>query len=121
MPQKFVVGLFESRGTAEDALNRLRTEGIPAHDVSLMMLRETASRPAVVASELAALEVDPFVVGDVRRTYATYIRNGETAIFVRAHSEAEVDLAVGTIQQYAPIKIRVVAPEGGTVLGHDVL
>ncbi|HTV89181.1 MAG TPA: hypothetical protein VME41_09205 [Stellaceae bacterium] len=121
MAQKFVVGLFESKGTAEDAVNRLKTEGLPARDITLMMLRETAPKPAVVTAELAAFEVDPFVVGDVQRTYAPYIHNGETAVFVRAHEEREADLAVSTIRQYAPIKIRVVSPEEGTALGHDVL
>lgn len=118
---KFVVGLFESKGIAEDAVNRLKTEGVPAAHVSLMLLRETAPLPAVVTPELAALEVDPFVVGDVSRTYAPFIHNGETAIFVRAHGEDEVDLAVATIRQYAPIKIRVVSAGEGSALGHDIV
>lgn len=121
MALKFVVGLFESKGIAEDACHRLVTEGMPLAYVSLLMLHETAAVPAAVEPELAALEVDPFVVGDVRETYAPFISNGETAVFVRAHSEAEVDLAINTIRQYAPIKIRVVGAEEGRPLGHDVL
>lgn len=121
MAHKFVVGLFETKGIAEDAANRLRTEGVPSAHISLLLLHETAATPAAVTPELHALSVDPFVVGDVRRTYAPYIHNGETALFVRAHEEDEVDVAVATIRQYAPVKIRVVTAEEGAALGRDVL
>jgi hypothetical protein len=121
MALKFVVGLFESRGIAEDACHRLVTEGMPEARISLLLLHETAPVPAAVKPELEALSVDPMVVGDVRKTYAPFIRNGETAVFVRAHSEEEIDLAVDTIRQYSPIKIRVVAAEEGRPIGHDVL
>jgi len=121
MALRFVVGLFESKGIAEDAVNRLKTEGVPAQHVSLLLLHETASVPAAVEPELAALSVDPMVVGDVRESYAPYIRNGETAVFVRAHVEDEIDLAVATIKLYAPIRIRVVTAGEGAALGRDVL
>ena len=118
---KFVVGLFETKGIAEDACNRLKYEGVPPAQISLLRMHETAAVPAAMTPELAALEVDPFIVGDVRESYAPYIRNGETAVFVRAHSEAEVDLAVDTIRQYSPIKIKVVTPTEGQPLDHDIL
>jgi hypothetical protein len=121
MALKFVVGLFESRGTAEDACNRLRTEGVPAQDVSLLQLRETAPLPAVVEPVVESLSVDPLVVGNVRETFAPFIRNGETAVFVRTHSEDAVDLAVDTIRQYAPMRIKVVSAGEGAPIGHDVL
>ena len=35
MASRIVVGLFESEGIAEDARNRLMTEGVPAGDVFL--------------------------------------------------------------------------------------
>lgn len=122
MALKFVVGLFESRGTAEDAVNRLKTEGVPASDISLLLLRETtAAVPVIMTPEMEALEVDPLVVGDVRESYAPYIHNGETAVFVRTRDEAEVDWAVATIRLFVPIKIRVVAGGEGAALGRDVL
>ena len=122
MALKFVVGLFESKGIAEDAVNRLKTEGVPAREISLRVLHETtAGVPATMTPEIEALEVDPFVIGDVRESYAPYIHNGETALFVRTRDEAEVDLAVATIRLFAPVKIRVVAGGEGTPLGHDVL
>jgi hypothetical protein len=121
MALKFVVALFESKGTAEDACNRLRTEGVPAGDISLLLLREMGPVPAAVTAELEALSVDPLVVGDVRKTFAPFIRNGETAVFVRARNEAEIDLAVDTMRQYSPLRIRVAAAGEGAPIGHDVL
>ena len=120
MAVKFVVGLFESRGIAEDACNRLRTEGVPAQHISLLMLRETAPTPETVKAELDALSVDPLVVGNVRETFAPYIRNGETMIFVRAHSADEAELAVGTIRQYAPMRIQLAWAEEGMPAGYDL-
>jgi hypothetical protein len=109
MAVKYVVGLFPSKGIAEDTCNRLRTEGVPARDIALLVLRRTAPAAAVgtVADELAALDVDPLVIGNARDSFAPYIRNGETAVFVRAYSEADVELAAGTIRQYSPIRIEV--------------
>ena len=92
MALKFVVGLFESKGIAEDAINRLRYEGVPDSNIFPMLMRETALLPAAVAPAIEALSVDPLILGNVRETYAPFIRNGETAVFVRAHSEDEVDL-----------------------------
>ena len=118
---KFVVGLFESKGIAEDAINRLRYEGVPEGSIFPMLISETAPLPAGVSPAIEAQPVDPLVVGNVRETFAPFIRNGETAVYVRAHSEDEVDLAVATIRQYAPVKIRVVSSGEGTPLGHDIL
>ena len=42
MALKFVVGLFESKGIAEDAINRLRYEGVPDANIFAMLMRETA-------------------------------------------------------------------------------
>jgi hypothetical protein len=118
----FVVALFESKGIAEDACNRLKTEGVPAHNITLLLLHETAApASATMQPELEGLSVDPQVVGDVRRTYARFIRNGETAVFVRADSEADREFAIDTISLYEPIKIRVVSRGEGSIVGHDVL
>jgi hypothetical protein len=122
MAHQFVVGLFESKGIAEDACNRLKYEGVPPENISLLLLHEVASPvPATVTPELEALSVDPLVVGDVRETYAPFIRNGETALFVKAPSEADVDFAADIIKLYAPIKIRVVAAGEGARLSRELL
>jgi hypothetical protein len=113
MPLKFVVALFESKGIAEDACNRLRTEGMPATDISLVLLRETAPLPAAETPSL-----DPLLLDDVRHRFAEFIRNGETAVFVRTQGEADIDLAVDTIRQYSPLRIRVAE---GAPIGHDLL
>jgi hypothetical protein len=118
---KFVVGLFESKGIVEDAINRLKYEGVPEGNIFPMLISETAPLPAAVSPAIEPPPVDPLVVGDVRDTFAPFIRNGETAVFVRTHSEDEVDLAVATIRQYAPIKARVVSGGEAAPLGHDIL
>jgi len=123
MAVKFVVGLFPSKGIAEDSCNRLRTEGVPARDIELLVLRQTARARDVetVADEFEALSVDPLVIGNARDNFAPYISNGETAVFVRAHSEADVELAAGTIRQYAPIRIDVGWVEEGAARAHKLL
>jgi hypothetical protein len=122
MAVKFVVGLFPSKGIAEDACNRLRTEGVPARDIALQVLRQTVPTREVetVADELEALAVDPLVIGNTTENFAPYIRNGETAVFVRAHSEADVELASGTIRQYAPIRIQTVWIENGAAVRQEI-
>jgi hypothetical protein len=122
MAVKFVVGLFPSKGIAEDACNRLRTEGVPTRDIALQVLRQTAPTREVetVADELEALAVDPLVIGNTTENFAPYIRNGETAVFVRAHSEADVELASGTIRQYAPIRIQTVWIENGAAVRQEI-
>ena len=42
-------------------------------------------------------------------------------MFVRAHSEADVELAAGTIRQYAPIRIEVGWVEEGAARTHKLL
>ena len=121
MPHKFVVGLFPSKGIAEDAINRLEYQGVPPEYIFELPLHETAPLPKAVEPAIEALSLDPLIVGNVRETFAPHIHNGETAIFVRADSEDEVELAVDTIRQYAPIKIRVVTPTEGQPLDHDIL
>ena len=65
----------------------------------MMLMRETAPLPAAMTPEIESLSVDPLLLGNVRETYAPYIRNGETAVFVRAHSEDDVDRAITMIER----------------------
>ena len=97
MAVEIVVGLFHSRGIAEDAVNRLHTEGIPDREIGLRMLRETTSVPETMEPELAALSADPMVWGNVRDTYVKYISNGETVVLVRAENPDEVELAMNVL------------------------
>jgi hypothetical protein len=57
--------------------------------------------------ELAALDVDPLVIGNARETFARFIRNGETAVFVRALDDEQVEFATDVLKLYLPIAIEV--------------
>ena len=121
MAVELVVGLFETRGIAEDACNRLKYEGVPAADISLLLLREFAEPiPQAVKAEVEGLSVDPMIIGNVRRTYAEHLHNGETAIFIAVRSEADIDFAASVIRLYAPIRISLVAA-GCVDLGRELL
>lgn len=122
MAHQFVVGLFESRGIAEDAVNRLKHEGVPPENISILLLHEFASpAPRAMTPELEALSVDPMIIGDVRETYAPLVSNGETALFVKAPSEADIDFAVDIIKLYAPMRIRIAAVGEGAPISRDLL
>jgi hypothetical protein len=57
--------------------------------------------------ELAALQVDPLVIGNARESFARFIRNGETAVFVRALDDEQVEFATDVLKLYLPIAIEV--------------
>ena len=107
MAEKIVIGLFETAGIAGDACNRLRYVGVPDRDISMVVMRETTERPAHMDAEIEGLSVDPLLLGNVRESYAPYIHNGDTAVFVRAETEADVRVAIDTLKQYAPAKVSV--------------
>jgi hypothetical protein len=111
MAVQIVVGVFESRGLALDARNRLHTEGVAEADLSVVVLREIAPAPGSVQAETAALSVDPLVLGDVEKTFARYIKNGETAVLVGADTAADVQFATDVMALYAPIAVEVLRRE----------
>ncbi|HTW53930.1 MAG TPA: hypothetical protein VME45_18720 [Stellaceae bacterium] len=111
MAGQIVVGLYESKGFAQDARNRLHTEGVPFADTSLVVLHEIAAPPpASTQAELAALTVDPLVLGDVENTFAKYIKNGETAVIVNAPTAVDVEFASDILALYDPLVIEVITP-----------
>jgi hypothetical protein len=105
MAAQLVIGLFHSSGIALDAYHRLRTEGVPTHRLAHRVLKEVGAAPPSVQTELEALDVDPLLWGDVRRTFAPLIHNGETAALVDAADEAEAAFAAGVLKLYNPISI----------------
>lgn len=109
MPERLVVGLFHSSGIAEDAVHRLVTEGLPRRDVAWRVLKEVGPIPPTSEPELEALQVDPLVIGNARETFATFIRNGETAVFVRAVTDDQVEFAIGVLKLYVPITVEVLS------------
>jgi hypothetical protein len=106
---RLVVGLFQSSGIALDAYHRLRTEGVPASRLAHRVLHEVGPPPAVLEPELQALQIDPMVLGDARHTFARFIHNGETAVFVEAVDDEEAALAEGVLKIYAPVAIEIMA------------
>ena len=105
---RLVVGLFHSSGIAEDAVHRLITEGIAPRNIAHRVLKEVGPIPPTLQPELAALDVDPLVIGNARESFARFIRNGETAVFVRALNDQQVEFATDVLKLYLPITIEVV-------------
>lgn len=105
MAERFVVGLFQSSGIALDAYHRLRTEGVAADRLAYRILREAGPPPPNVQAELEMLEVDPLIWGDVSRSFAPQIHNGETAVLVEVASPEEAEFATGVLRLFNPIAI----------------
>jgi hypothetical protein len=108
MASRIVVGLFESEGIAEDARNRLKTEGVPNSDIFLKVLSAIGPIPSTMEPELEAGFLGPVILGNFRESFANYIRNGETLVCVQALTDERVELAVDTLKLYAPLEVRVV-------------
>jgi len=114
MPAQLVVGIFETKGDAQNARNRLHTEGVALTDMSVVVLREiTASLPSATRAELAALSVDPLILGDVESTFVDYIKNGETAVIVYAATANGVDFATDVLTLFEPLAIDVLPATRG--------
>src|ERR1700757_3963847 len=108
MAARLVLGLFHSSGIAEDAVHRLVTEGVAPRNIAHRVLKEVGPFPPVLQPELAALEVDPLVIGNARESFARYIRNGEPAVFVRALDDEQVVIGTVVLKLCLPIPIEVV-------------
>jgi hypothetical protein len=104
----FVIGLYPSSGIALDAFHRLHTEGFAYSRLAHRVLKETGPVPPTVQAELAALEVDPMIWGDVRQTFARHIRNGETAVLVQVDDAGEAQAAADILGLYTPLAIGTV-------------
>ena len=68
MAARIVVGVFQSEGIAEDARNRLKTEGVPTGDLVLKVLKEIGPIPEVMEPELDAGFLGPMMLGNFRQT-----------------------------------------------------
>ena len=107
---RLVVGLYQSSGIALDAYHRLRTEGVAPSRLAHRVLKEVGPVPDVLAPELEALQVDPMVLGDARHTFARFIHNGETAVFVQVADDEEAAYAAEILKLYAPVAIETMSP-----------
>lgn len=110
MAEELVIGLFPSSGIALDAYHRLHTEGFARNRLAHRVLKEIGPVPPTVQAELEALAVDPMVWGDVRHSFARYIHNGETAVFVQVLDDAEAQSAADILRLYAPLAVETAAP-----------
>ena len=110
MTAQMVVGLYESKGYAQDARNRLHTEGMPLSDMALVVIHDAAPVPeAVREEELAALAVSPLILGEVEKTFASYLKNGETAVMVQVATPEDVEFVTDIMALYDPLAIEVMA------------
>jgi hypothetical protein len=108
MATQLVVGLFPSSGIALDAFHRLRTESVPASRLAHRVLKEIGPPPSNVQTGLEMLALNPRMLGDVRHTFARFIHNGETAVFVRVADDREAEFAADILKLYEPIAIETV-------------
>ena len=108
MAGQIVVGLYESKGYALDARNRLHTEGVPLSDLAVVVIHDIAPLPGHVRDEEpAALSVSPLVFGDVETTFAQYIKNGETAVIVSAVTADDIEFATDVMRLFDPLAIEI--------------
>jgi hypothetical protein len=111
-PSKTVVGLFRARGQAENARNRLKTEGVSEDCMVLKVLKETAPVGPGTQLELDTLStLDPFfaILGALRHDYVSYIRNGETALMVRGLTGNDVEDVARILGFFEPLRVDVIS------------
>jgi hypothetical protein len=110
MAQEMIVGLYESLGTAQDARNRLRYEGVPDSDIELHVINQVGPAPPWVAVETHEWAVNFLRDSDAWKKYAPLIRNGETAVFVWFRTDEEAEIAINTLRQFVPLEIDRLSP-----------
>jgi hypothetical protein len=111
MATQIVIGLFATLGDAEDVRHRLAYEGVPQSDIELKVLRKVEHRPESLAPKREESFIDWIFGTDLPEKYVTLVRNGETAVCVRAHSDEEAAIAANTMRQFAPLDVDTVRPE----------
>jgi hypothetical protein len=110
MGHEMIVGLYEGLGTAEDARNRLRYEGVPDDDIELHVINQVGPAPPWVAVEAHEWAVQFLRNSGAWKKYAPLIRNGETAVFVWFRTEDEAEIAINTLRQFAPMEVDRLSP-----------
>ena len=107
MATQVVVALYESKGYAQDARNRLHTEGVSEDNYAHTQLKEIDLVASTSKAGLAVLSIDALVFGNIRDRFAKFIGNGETAVLVRAESDADATYASDVLRLFTPIAIEV--------------
>jgi hypothetical protein len=105
--------LFRVRGSAENAHNRLKTEGLASEDrMTIKVLKETAPLPPSTKMELDTLRsLDPIfdILGGLRHEYVSSIRNGETALMVRGVASEAVEDVARVLRFFDPLRVDVIS------------
>src|SRR6185437_6319669 len=110
MQQQTVVGLYPTRGLAEEVRKKLQAEGIPENNISF-----GADSGAVAERDntLASQHQESFwdwlfgseVSTDERERYSGHLRSGHVAVSVLVRSEAEQAKVVDLMEQFGPLDI----------------
>ena len=109
-----VVGLFGCKGDADNAHNRLHTEGVAESAISEQVLHEISPPPHSMDAEFETLKADPFFwfLGNLRRDYARYIHNGETVVCVNVPSREEATAIASILEMFEPVKVEFRQTDG---------
>jgi hypothetical protein len=110
-PERTVIGLFRTSGSADNARNRLKTEGFSEDQIMLKVLKEIAPAKTAIPEELVTESLNPFVdiLGDLLQPYVSYIRNGETVLMVRGLSDNDAEDVARILQFFDPLRVDVIA------------
>lgn len=110
MINQVVVGLFDSKGEADNAAHRLVSEGIPQSAVSVSVLRETGPVPKTMEPELDTKRMNPFdwLFGALGDDYLDEITNGESVVMVEVKTDPEADAATSILGMFEPKRIDLV-------------
>jgi len=109
--ERTVIGLFRTSGSADNARNRLKTEGFSEDGIMLKVLKEIAPAKTAIPEELVTESLNPFVdiLGDLLQPYVSYIRNGETVLVVRGLSDNDAEDVARILQFFDPLRVDVIA------------
>ena len=110
-PERTVIGLFRTSGSADNARNRLKTEGFSEDLIMLKVLKEIAPAKTAIPEELVTESLNPFVdiLGDLLQPYVSYIRNGETILVVRGLSNNDAEDVARILQFFDPLRVDVIS------------
>lgn len=109
--EKTVIGLFRTSGSADNARNRLKTEGFSEDRIMLRVLKETAPARTAIPEELETESLNPFfaILGDLVQPYVSYIRNGETVLLVRGLADNDAEDVARILQFFDPLRVDLIS------------
>jgi hypothetical protein len=108
--QQTVVGLYPTRGLAEEVRKKLQAEGIPESNISLgANSGDLSEQGNTLASPHEESFWDWLFGGEVssgeRERYSGHLRRGRVAVSVRARSDAEQQKVTDVMEQFDPLDI----------------